>query len=231
MEEQELKQELVTVENRVDEIMVLDKETFSIAGEMVIEIDQLIKKIKLYWKEPKERAFQAHRAITAKEAEMLKPAEDRRKALTQKINTYSTEQRRLERIAQEKLDAERRAAEQKERERIERQAAKAEEKGNIEKAEALKEKAEAVYIPPAIVEPVVEKTTRMESGTVSQVKDIEITITDEKAIIAAVASGKLPMTIVTINEAKLKKYLKDFDFKTFDGVEIREVVNTKFRGK
>lgn len=128
MEENELKQELTVVEQRVDEILVLDKETFSIAGQMVIEIDSLIKKIKTYWKEPKERAFQAHRAITAKESEMLKPVEDRRRALTQKINAYSTEQRRLERIAQEKLDAERRAAEQKERERIERQAAKAEER-------------------------------------------------------------------------------------------------------
>lgn len=81
------------------------------------------------------------------------------------------------------------------------------------------------------MEPEIDKTTHTDTGTVSQVSDIEIKITDEKKIIAAVASGALPLSIVTINEAKLKKYLKDFEFKKYDGVEIREVVKSKFRGK
>jgi hypothetical protein len=161
---------------------------------------------------------------------MLKPVEDRRKALTQKISAYLTEEDRKRREEQRRLDEKRREEEQKERDRLAKLAAKAEEKGKIEKAEALREKAEDVYIPPAVVVPEVERTTRMDEGTVSTVKDIEIEIADVKAVLRAVVDGKLPVSIVSVNEAKLKKAIKDFDLKALDGVVIREVVKGQFRG-
>ena len=38
------------------------------------------------------------------------------------------------------------------------------------------------------------------------------------------------MSIVAVNDAKLKKAIKDFDLKALDGVVIREVVKGQFRG-
>jgi hypothetical protein len=230
MDENALKQEIMTVDERIAAVVVCDAQTYEVAGKMVIDLDGLKKKIEAYWKEPIEKAFQAHKALTAKRGEMLKPVDDRRKTLTQKISAYLTEEDRKRREEQRRLDEKRREAEQKERDRLAKLAAKAEEKGKIDKAEALREKAEEVYIPPAVVVPEVERTTRMDEGTVSTVKDIEIEIVDVKAVLRAVVDGKLPVSIVTVNDAKLKKAIKDFDIKVLDGVVIREVVKGQFRG-
>lgn len=231
MDEQELKQEVMTIDEAVKAIVVNDAETYQSAGGMIINLDNLIKKIKTYWKEPKEKAFQAHKAITAKEAEMLKPIEERRRFLNGKISAYLTEQERIRKAEQARLDEERRKAEQKEREKLQARAEKAEEKGNDAKAEALRQKAEDVFIPPAIVVPAVEKTTKMDTGTISAVKDIEIEIVSELEIIRGIAEKQIPISVVTIHEAKLKAHIKAFQIKEMRGVKIIEVVKSKFRGK
>lgn len=231
MEEHVLKSEITTVEEKVKEITVTDKQTFEIAGELIIELDRLVKQIKEYWKEPKERAFQAHKAITAKESEMLRPVTDRRNDLASKIKKYLTDQERIRREEQARLDAERMKREQAERDKLAKQAAKAEEKGNAEKAEALREKINDVYVAPSIVVPEVEKTTRMDTGTVSVTKDIEVTINDEKALIAEIAAGNVPVSVVTFSVPKLKAYIKLQGITKLNGVTIAEVSSAKFRGK
>lgn len=231
MEEQVLKSEITTVEEKVKEITVTDKQTFELAGELIIDLDRLVKQIKEYWKEPKERAFQAHKAITAKESEMLRPVTDRRNDLAGKIKRYLTEQERIRREEQARLDAERIKREQAERDKLAKQAAKAEEKGNAEKAEALREKINDVFVAPSIVVPEVEKTTRMDTGTVSVTKDIEVIINDEKALIAEIAAGNVPASIVTFSVPKLKAYIKLQGLTKLNGVTIAEVSSAKFRGK
>lgn len=230
MDENTLKSEISTVDERIASVVVRDAQTYESAGAMVIELDSLKKRIEAYWKEPIEKAFQAHKALTAKRSEMLQPVEDRRKSLNQKITAYLTEQENKRREEQRRLDEQRREAERKERERLEKLAAKAEEKGKTEKAEALREMVEDVYIPPVAAVPEVEKTTRMDAGTVSTTTDIEIEIADVKAVLRAIVDGKLPVTIATINEAKLKKAIKDFALHAVDGVVIREIVKGSFRG-
>lgn len=231
MDEKELKQEIMTADERVNAVVVSDTGSYELAGAMVIDLDRLAKKINAYWEEPIKKAHEAHRALTAKRGEMLKPVEDRKKVLRGKISAYLTEQERIRRAEQTRLDEERRKKEQAERERLEKAAAKAEEKGRDERAEALREKAADVYIPPAVVVPEVEKTTRMDTGTVSQKKSTRVTVTDPVAILRAVVAGSLPIGIVTINETKLKQAVELQGLKQLDGAIIEEIVTAQFRGK
>lgn len=229
--EQELQQEAVQVSEQVNAVVVRDQETYSIAGNMILALDKLKKKITDYWAEPIDTAFKAHKALTAKRAEMLNPIEDRGKALNRKMGEYATEQDRIRREEQRKIDEARRKKEDDERRKLEERARKAEEAGKEAKAEELREKAEAVYIPPTVVVPEVEKTTRTDSGTISQVKDIDIEIYNPLSVMKSIAAGELPLSIVTINEAKLKAHIKAFDLKAIPGVTVTPKITAKFRGK
>lgn len=229
MDEQQLKQEIISVDQVVNAVVVNSLETYEIAGKYVIELDQLIKRINEYWEDPIKKAFEAHRALTAKRGEMLKPVQERQKTLRGKISAYLTEQDRIRKEEQRKADEVRRAQEQKEREKLERAAARAEEKGNTAKAEDLREKAQDVYVPPVVVVPEVEKTTRIDIGIVSQKKDIKIVVTDPREILKAVVSGRLPIGIITINESKLKQAIKLQGINRLDGCIIEQVVNAQFR--
>lgn len=231
MEEHVLKTKIMTVWERIKGLVITDKQSYQTAGEIIIDLDHLIKQIKEYWKEPKERAFQAHKAITAKESEMLRPVTDRRNDLAGKIKKYLTEQDKIRREEQSRLDAERMKREQAERDRLAKRAEKADEKGNAEKAEALREKINDVFVAPSIVVPDVEKTTRMDTGTVSVTKDIEVTITDEKALIAEMAAGNVPVSVVTFSVPKLKAYIRLQGLTKLNGVTIADVSSAKFRGK
>lgn len=229
--EMELKQESLQVSEQVNAIMIKDAESFALAGNMIIALDQMKKKIVEYWKGPKDAAYKAHKEITAKETEMLKPIDERRRMLNGKMSAWATEQERIRREEQRRVDEARRKQEDEERRKLEERARKAEEKGKAEKAEELREKAEQVYIPPVVVVPEVEKTTRTETGTISTVKDIAVDIIDPMEIVKAVAAGTLPIAVITINEAKLKAAVKMLGIMELHGLNIREVVNTKFRGK
>lgn len=229
MNENEIKTEIEQVDAQAGAIIVNDKETFEVAGQMVISLDALTKKINAYWEDPIKKAFEAHRALTAKRAEMLKPVDDRRKNLKNKISAYLTEQERIRQEEQRRVDEERRKREQAEREKLERAAVRAEEKGQDEKAEALREKAEDVYVPPVVVVSDIQKTTRTDAGTITGKKDIQITVTDPKAILKAVVDGTLPIGIININETKLKQAIKLAGLTRLDGCEIKEIVSAQFR--
>ncbi|HNR90726.1 MAG TPA: hypothetical protein PKM65_20490 [Spirochaetota bacterium] len=231
MEEQELRQEIEPVIGEAGALVVDNKESFERASRFILELDGLAKKIKAYWFEPKKRAWETHKALVAKETEMLKPVEERRGALASKVKAYLTEQDRIRREEQRKLDEERRKAEEAERKKLEKKAEKAEAKGDAEKAEELRQKAEDVYVPPAVVAPEVEKTTRTETGTVSQRKDVEIKVVDVKAVLDLVVKGELPIGIVTISESKLKQHVKLMQLDRLAGCEIKEVIIASYRGK
>lgn len=231
MEEQELRQEIEPVIGEAGALVVNNKESFERASRFILELDGLAKKIKAYWFEPKKRAWETHKALVAKETEMLKPVEERRGALASKVKAYLTEQDRIRREEQRKLDEERKKIEEAERKKLEKKAEKAEAKGDAEKADELRQKAEEVHVPAAVVEPEVDRTTRTDTGTVSQRRDIEVRIIDPMKVVALVAKGELPIGIITISESKLKQHVKLIQAKTLDGCEITETVSASFRGK
>jgi hypothetical protein len=227
--EQELKQEIMSADDRVNALVVDSQETYEIAGAAVIDLDSLAKRITAYWDDPIKKAFDAHRALTAKRAEMLKPVDDRKKSLRKKISDYLTAIEKKRQEEQRKADEERRKREQAERDKLERQAAKAEEKGKTERAEDLRTQAAEVYVPPVVVVPEVEKTTRIDTGTVSQKKDIKVSVTDPLKILKAILDDRLPVGVVTINDAKLKQAIKLAGINHLDGCLIEQVVNAQFR--
>lgn len=228
MSEQDLKNEIQIVD-QFRALVVNSQETYEEAAGHIVALEGLAKKIKDYWKEPKERAFQAHRAITAKEAEMLKPVEDAKKTVRQKVSGYLTEIERRRREEQARLDRERAERERKEREKLAKAAARAEEKGQDEKADDLRNKAADVYVPPAFVEPVVEKTVRTDAATISQKKDINVTVTSVKALCALVAAGTVPEAVIKVDNVKLKQFVKLSQLERLDGCVIESVVTAQVR--
>jgi colicin import membrane protein len=229
LEETDLKKDIVKFEKSATEILVQNAEDVEFAQNTIIVAQQFKKDINAYWEEPIRKAHEAHKELTKKRAEMLKPVEDREKDLRAKINRYLTEQERRRQEEQRKLDEERRKKEQAEREKLARQAEKAREKGNEEKAEVLQERAENVFIPPAIVVPEIEKTNKTDAGTMSQRKDISVKITDPLQVIKAVAEGRLPIGIININETKLKQAVKLAGITQMAGCVIEEVITAQFR--
>jgi len=232
MDENELKNEIMTVDQRINEVAIIDNDSYGFAGSLVVELDNLKKRIETYWKDPVDKAFAAHKSLTAKRAEMLNPVSERRKALTTKINAYLTEQENIKLAAQIKLDDERWAAEQRERDRLNKMAEKAEAAGKVEKAELLREKVEEVFVAPAIVVPTVEKTTRLDTGTISQKKELYIEVVSVMELLKEiVVFGRLPVGIVTISNEKLKQAIKLNSLKSVPGCIIEERISASFRGK
>lgn len=229
MEEKVLTKEIVSANKKANQIAVIDAESYKLASGAVLSLDEMIKKIKMYWKGPKEKAHQTWKEICAKENEMLAPVEFHRKELNTKIRVFLTEQERIKREEQARIDAERRKQEEAERAKLVKAADKAEKKGDEEKAGALREQAESVYVPPVIVQGEVDKTTRMDGGTVSTKKDIGIDIVDIKLVLSHVINGRLPIDVITLSEAKIKAHIKSWGLKELDGVIIRETINTQFR--
>lgn len=227
--EKELQKQVSTIQKQIDSIVISNKEDFEIAGRMVLNINEFIKKVKYYWKDPVEKAHAAHKALTVKRAEMLNPLEKQKTLLNRKINTFLTEEENKRKEEQRKLDEQRRKQEEAERKRLEERARKAEEKGKTEKAEELREKAEEVFIPQSVVQPEVEKTVHMESGTASTIQDIDIRVLDEKAVLKHIIDGTLPVTIVSISLPKLKSVIKLHQIERLDGVSIEKVSKARFR--
>jgi len=227
--EKELKNEIATIDEKVEAITIKDNTDYEYAGSLVIAGKTLIKKIQAFWEEPIAKARDAHKILTQRRAEMEMPVLNKIDILKRKISVYITEQERIRREEQRRLDDERRKAEEAERAKLAKKAERAEASGKIGKAEELRQAAEDIYIPAAIVE-TVEKTTRTGAGTITAVKDIEIEITDHKAILKHIIAGVLPITIVAISEPKLKQTIKLHQIDKLEGVMIRQVSKAQFRG-
>lgn len=231
MDEKSLNQKLQIIDKQIYSLVITNVETLNIANAAIFGLDALENEIGEHCDDPIDKAHKLHKALIQKRGEWLKPVREKRTFLKNGVNAYLTEQERLREKEQRRIDEERIAAEQKERERMEKLAAKAEEKGKIKKAEEWREKAEEVYIPPAIVESTIEKTVRMDTGTVSQTRDIIITITDPAQLIKKIASGNMAANLLKINESALKKYVKSAGIKELPGCNIREIIKASYRGK
>ena len=229
MDENEIKQELVVVEDKVSALVVSDAETYEIAGRVVLDLDGLRKKIVKYWEEPKRRAYEAHKAITEKEREMLRPIDDKRKLLDRKISDYLTAERRRKEEEQRKLDEQRTKMEDRRRDRLMKRANAAREKGDEETYQKLIEEAGEVYVPPVAAMSEVEQTTRTDAGTISQRNELEIRVTDPMKLVQAIAAGEVPIGVIEVSLSKLKQHVKLFKLRALPGCAIEERVAASFR--
>jgi vacuolar-type H+-ATPase subunit H len=125
-----LETELVSpLVKKARELTVLSDIENSIAVEYLKSIKAASKKVKDFFAEPKQKAYEAHKSITARETEMLNPLVEAERTVKIKIAGFLDAQERIRREAEE------RAA--KEAAKIEAEARKAMRKGDEEKAETL----------------------------------------------------------------------------------------------
>ncbi len=224
MDEAQLKNEIVSAQEIAD-FQIQSQSDYEVAADYIFSLDGIVKKIKNYWKEPKEKAHQAHKAITAKEKDMITPVESAKMSLKKKINDWLMAEERKRREDQARISAERIKKIEEEKERLKQAAIDAEWEGETEKAEEIK--ATEVHVPEEIIE---EQTkTRIEAGSVSVKKTKGVKITNMKDFLLAVACGDVPLTVIEIKENKLKSYVNDFGIESVSGCEIFEEVNANFR--
>jgi len=123
-------------------LTIASAEDYNTGAAYLKEIKDRVKGIKEYWKEPKSRALAAHKALVAREAQMLKPLEEAESIIKKAMLAYDTE---VKRKRQEAEEAARRAREA-EAERLAALAAKAAQEGDEDTADVLLDMAEEVPI-------------------------------------------------------------------------------------
>lgn len=226
--ETELKSKSLTIYSNVKDLKVSNQEDYLSAADTLKGIKEMKGKIEAYFAPIKKSAYDTWKGITTKESDALKLINEADKIVREEVRRYLTEQERLRKAEQARLEAEAQDKAWREQEALLKRAERAEIKGNESKAEQLLEKAENVYAEPVFAVPVVEKTTKLNNGSITMLKDIEIAIIDRGAFLRF-AIDNLPEAIVDINIAKLKKYIKDMKIKTLIGIAIKETNNVAVR--
>ena len=202
-------------------IKVADNLSYMVAGEFVKGLKDLRGKITDYFKPLKEAAYKAHKAITQKEAGELAPIDEADRMVRQSISAYLMAQEAIRKAEQERLEAEARVAAEKEKERLLKQAVKADAKGDAAKSTELIEKAEQVYVEPVFAASVVAKTSKIDNGSITTKKDIQVEVIDLKSLLQSILEGKAPLTVVEIKVNILKSWIKSSGVKEVAGIMVR----------
>lgn len=224
--EKQMYDEALTLKGQAQAIAVTDHISYQAAGEFAKGLKELKKKVTEYFEPLKEAAHKAHKAVTQREKEELKPIEDADQLIRQGMSAYLNEQERIRKEEQRKLEAEAKIAADKERERLLSLAVKNEEKGEDEKAAEYLKKAEQVYVEPVFAAPV-EKTIKTDAGNITAAKDVRVTVIDIKALVSAVAVGQVPITIIDIKQSTLKSWLKSSGIRTVPGCKVEDVLGVR----
>jgi hypothetical protein len=185
-------------------IVVSDKDSMAMADNTVEAIGALIKEVDGTFKPLADKAFQAHRSITAKWKEVKQPLEDAKTYLVNQVKAYQrkvreeaeAEQRRLAEIAR-KQEEERRLAE----------AIEAEKEGNVEEAQAIIE--EEMFVPTPIVRPDVPKVDGRKYATKWSWKVTDI--------------NKVPREYLIVDQIKMNGIVRAMKGQTrISGIEVFE---------
>lgn len=161
------------------------------ASDFLTGIKKTMREVEDFFNPMVEAAHKAHKEVCDKRNLFLKPLKDCEAFIKGRMGQYQIEQDRKRREAQEKAEAEAREKEQREREKLLKKAQEEEAKGNADKAEALLEKAEEVYVAPKPVEVAV---SRPENTSVRYAWDAEVT--DKKIV---------PLDYMTVDVQRLSK--------------------------
>lgn len=178
MNEIQVKEQAATLEQQAQAYQIATNEDYEEAAGFLKRVKGAKKQVEDYWKEPISKAFEAHRALTAKRQQMIGVCESAEKVMKRKMLIYS-----------QKIEAERRAAEeaarkaaQEESDRLLAEAAKAEESGDTMQATANMAMAEQV----SSIKPAVQVFKPKVQG-VSTKKVWKVRVNDAKAVPAYVS--------------------------------------------
>ena len=177
MDELTVRQEATTLEQQAQAYTIATNTDYEEAAGFLKRVKAAKKQVEDYWREPIQKAFEAHRALTAKRQQMIGVCESAEKVMKRKMLTYS-----------QKIEAERRAAEeqarkaaQEESDRLLAEAAKAEESGDSASATVNMAMAEQV----SSIAPAVQVAAPKVAG-VSKKKVWKCCITDSSKVPVAV---------------------------------------------
>ncbi len=204
-----VKSEVVQMVDVVNELEIVDKKTFDIAGTYALSLKKLKTEVIEYFKPLKEAAHKAHKGLTQREKDELKPITYLETIVRKGRQEYQADQERIRREEQERLEAEAKKKADAERERLLKRASNAK---KPEKQEELLKQAEEVVEEPVFADKPIEKTTELEGGgSTTWIDDIEVTVTDKMLLCRAIADYKVPLTVVEFKN--LKQWVKANDIK------------------
>lgn len=207
-------------------IKVVDEESYVQAAKMLKALKEHRNKVENFFAETKKRAYDLWKHTCKQEGDLLIKNTAIDTMVRTGVNAYLNEQENIRLKAQRKAEEEAMLVAEKEKQRLLEQAVKAEEKGNVDKAEALVEKAEAVYREPVVVPSTVEKTTRLDTGgSITRQTETQVIIQDEQLIIKAIAAGLVPATVIEFKLNTLRTWVKTAGIKNgqIPGLLIKKV--------
>lgn len=199
-QEENLKQEALTVVQRAALVKIVDQQTYDAAAVLLTEkIIPFRKRWKEYWEQLRKPAYEAYQAVLDKFSEGDKPAERAEKQVKAAIRDWDIEQERIRQELQRKAQEE---AEERERQERLAAAVMAEDSGaSVEEVEAI------TAAPVIVVAPPVEPTYQKVSG-VSRRANWKCKVTDLKKLCAAIGRGQVPTEYVIPNESALNARAK-----------------------
>lgn len=227
--EEKLESDALTLYEQATTLTISTQEDYAVAGSLAKTLKEMKKNIEDYFAPLKKSTHEAWKAVCAKENEALSPVKEADTIVRRTMGVYLDEQERIRREAEAKARAEAEERARKERERLLAQAVKAEEKGQAEKAEEKFEQAELVYAAPVVVESAIDKTVKVGDAAVTRKTDLQITVTDLKALCAEVAAGRVPVTVIDVKAGPLKQWAKLNQVTTCPGLHIKEVATVAVR--
>jgi hypothetical protein len=186
-------------------ITVKDQAGYENAATFLKGIKDAKSKFVEFFAPMKKSTHAAWKAVVAKENDALDPLKEADKIVRGSMGVYLDEQDRIKREEQKRLEAIAKKKEEDERKKLEKRIDNAKKDSTKERLEQQKEE---VFVEPVFAQHAVEKTTKLEAGSVTRKKDIEVTIVDPIAFLAAVVKGDVPMTCVEIKPNKVKSWIK-----------------------
>lgn len=140
----DIESKALAIPDQARSILVIDNDSMEQANTFNLDIRQSIKDIQDWFEPLVTKAHQAHKALTVKRAETLKPLEEASAYVTGQVKAYLRKVKEEEEREAERLRLE--AQKQAEEEQLAR-AAEAEASGNVEEANEILE-AEPIFVAP-----------------------------------------------------------------------------------
>jgi len=119
-EVQVIKSEVAPVVDQAASMVVNSAESYVRASDFLKRVKQAQGRVTAFFAPMKQKAYEAHKAITAQESETLKPLQQAEETVNSLMANYYREQKRIELAEQQKAQAAADEAARKERERLER---------------------------------------------------------------------------------------------------------------
>lgn len=199
VEEQEIKQEALSVVERATAIKIVDQVSYDQASTLLLDVVKPMRsRWAEYWENLRASTYKAYQQVLGKIKEVDLPLENAEKKLKDAIRDWDLKQTSIQ---QERQREAQRKAEADEAARRLEESVFAEESGAVEEAEAI------MSAPSTAVAAPVEPTYQRAAG-LSNRENWKARVTDIKALCKAIGAGKVPVTYVEANMSVLNARAK-----------------------